>query len=299
VTESEAAQSAPASAPPVHPAPTVAAVVVLAAGEGTRMKSATPKPLHALCGRTMLGHIVAAGQAVSPAALAVVTGHGRDAVEAQLLAIAPHAVPVHQPIQDGTGHAVRLALAALDAQRAAGGEPPVAGTVVVMPGDTPLLSAASVASLAVHREATGAAAVVLTATVPDPTGYGRVVRDRFDRVKAIVEHADADDAQRRITEVNSGVYAFDAGKLRAALAKVRANNSQGEEYLPDVVTSTTGTRSPGSTTVRSWPALEPCCATGWSTGSCATASRSSIPRRPGSTSRWRSRPTRRSGRTRS
>ncbi len=217
------------------PEPTVAAVVVLAAGEGTRMKSATAKVLHELGGRTMLGHVLAAVHALSPEDVAVVTGHRREAVEEHLARIAPQATAVFQPTQDGTAHAVRLALEALEANRAATGRPRLQGTVVVVPGDTPLLSAGSVVSLAAHRATTGASAVVLTAHVPDPTGYGRVVRDRWGRVKAIIEHADADEGQRRISEVNSGVYAFDVDKLREALAQVKADNVQGEEYLPDVV----------------------------------------------------------------
>lgn len=213
----------------------IAAAIILAAGEGTRMKSATPKVLHEICGRTMLGHLLAAVRGTGPARVAVVTGSGREAVETYLADLDPPVEPIFQSSRQGTAHAVRLALQALDDQAVAFGGQPLQGTIVVVPGDTPLLTAASVRSLASHREATQAAAVLLTATVPDAAGYGRVLRDRWGRVKAVVEHADADDTELAITEINSGVYAFDAAKLRAALAEVRSDNAQGEEYLPDVI----------------------------------------------------------------
>jgi bifunctional UDP-N-acetylglucosamine pyrophosphorylase/glucosamine-1-phosphate N-acetyltransferase len=214
---------------------TVAAAIVLAAGEGTRMKSSVPKVLHDICGRSMLGHVVAAVRGAAPARIVVVTGKGREAVEAHLAAFAPDATAVFQPSQDGTGHAVRLALQALDADAERDGRPPLEGTVVVVPGDTPVLSAGSVRALAAHRAGTRAAGVVMTAHVPDPTGYGRIVRDRWGHVKRIVEQADASADEREITEISSGVYAFDAGKLRIALAQLTSDNAQGEEYLPDVV----------------------------------------------------------------
>jgi bifunctional UDP-N-acetylglucosamine pyrophosphorylase/glucosamine-1-phosphate N-acetyltransferase len=215
--------------------PTVVAAIVLAAGEGTRMKSATPKVLHELCGRSMLGHVIAALRAANPEHLVVVTGQGREQVEEHLKQLDPDAVAVFQPSQDGTGHAVRLALQALDDAAAAQGEPPVEGTILVAPGDTPLLSAEAMRSLSAHRAKTKVAAVVLTATVPNPAGYGRIVRDEAGNLAQIVEHADATESQRAITEINSSVYAFDAAKLRHALAELTPHNAQSEEYLPDVV----------------------------------------------------------------
>lgn len=215
--------------------PTVVAAIVLAAGEGTRMKSATPKVLHEICGRSMLGHVIAALGAANPEQVVVVTGQGRAQVEDHLKQLDPDAVAVFQPSQDGTGHAVRLALQALDAAAAADGKPPLEGTILVAPGDTPLLSAESLRTLAAHRAKTKVAAVVLTAKVPNPTGYGRIVRNRFGNLARIVEHADANEAERAITEINSSVYAFDAAKLRHALGQLTAHNAQSEEYLPDVV----------------------------------------------------------------
>ncbi|MDQ1494967.1 MAG: bifunctional UDP-N-acetylglucosamine pyrophosphorylase / glucosamine-phosphate N-acetyltransferase, partial [Actinomycetota bacterium] len=117
----------------------VAAAIILAAGEGSRMKSSTPKVLHEICGRSMLGHVVAAVRHADPVQVVVVTGKGRAEVEAHLADFDADAIPVFQPTQDGTGHAVRLALAELDARAAAAGRPPIEGTVIVAPGDTPLL----------------------------------------------------------------------------------------------------------------------------------------------------------------
>jgi bifunctional UDP-N-acetylglucosamine pyrophosphorylase / glucosamine-1-phosphate N-acetyltransferase len=215
--------------------PTVVAAIVLAAGEGTRMKSATPKVLHELCGRSMLGHVIAAVRAANPEQLVVVTGHGRDQVENHLKQTDPDAVAVFQSTQDGTGHAVRIALQALDAAAEARGNPPIEGTILVVPGDTPLLSGDAVKVLAARRAATQLAAVVLTAHVPDPTGYGRIVRDDAAQLAHIVEDADATAAERQLTEINSSIYAFDAAALREALAELTTDNAQAEEYLPDVV----------------------------------------------------------------
>ncbi|MBT2414468.1 bifunctional UDP-N-acetylglucosamine diphosphorylase/glucosamine-1-phosphate N-acetyltransferase GlmU [Streptomyces sp. ISL-12] len=205
-----------------------AAVVVLAAGEGTRMKSATPKVLHDICGRSLVGHVLAAAGELDPENLVVVVGHAREKVTAHLAEVAPAVRTAVQEQQNGTGHAVRMGLEEL------GGT--VEGTVVVVCGDTPLLTAGTLASLAATHTADGNAVTVLTAEVPDATGYGRIVRDESTgAVTAIVEHKDADDAQRAILEINSGVFAFDGQLLSDALGKVRTDNSQGEEYLTDVL----------------------------------------------------------------
>ncbi|MFF5446948.1 bifunctional UDP-N-acetylglucosamine diphosphorylase/glucosamine-1-phosphate N-acetyltransferase GlmU [Streptomyces sp. NPDC012888] len=205
-----------------------AAVVVLAAGEGTRMKSATPKVLHEICGRSLVGHVVAASRELDPENLVVVVGHAREQVVAHLGAIDAEVRTAVQYEQNGTGHAVRMALEEL------GGT--VDGTVVVVCGDTPLLTGHTLAKLVATHAADGNAVTVLTAEVPDSTGYGRIVRDaESGAVKAIVEHKDATDAQRAIREINSGVFAFDGALLADALGKVRTDNSQGEEYLTDVL----------------------------------------------------------------
>ncbi|MFJ6797817.1 bifunctional UDP-N-acetylglucosamine diphosphorylase/glucosamine-1-phosphate N-acetyltransferase GlmU [Streptomyces sp. NPDC091268] len=204
-----------------------AAVVVLAAGEGTRMKSATPKVLHEISGRSLVGHVVAASRELDPAHLVVVVGHAREQVAGHLAAIDADVRTAVQYEQNGTGHAVRMALEEL------GGT--VEGTVVVVCGDTPLLTGETLGALVATHGADGNAVTVLTAEVPDSTGYGRIVRDAGGAVTAIVEHKDATESQRAIREINSGVFAFDGALLTEALGKVRTNNSQGEEYLTDVL----------------------------------------------------------------
>ncbi|UXY28037.1 bifunctional UDP-N-acetylglucosamine diphosphorylase/glucosamine-1-phosphate N-acetyltransferase GlmU [Streptomyces sp. HUAS TT20] len=205
-----------------------AAVVVLAAGEGTRMKSATPKVLHEICGRSLVGHVLAAARELNPHELVVVVGHAREKVTEHLAGIDPRVRTAVQDQQNGTGHAVRMALEEL------GGT--VDGTVVVVCGDTPLLSGGTLQALASTHHADGNAVTVLTAEVPDATGYGRIVRDDASgAVTAIVEHKDASKSQRAIREINSGVFAFDGQLLADALGKVRTDNSQGEEYLTDVL----------------------------------------------------------------
>ncbi|KAF4405421.1 bifunctional UDP-N-acetylglucosamine diphosphorylase/glucosamine-1-phosphate N-acetyltransferase GlmU [Streptomyces lycii] len=208
-----------------------AAVVVLAAGEGTRMKSATPKVLHPICGRSLIGHVVSASRELEPEHLVVVVGHAREQVAGHLAEIDPGARTAVQHEQNGTGHAVRMGLEEL-----AGDGTPAEGTVVVVCGDTPLLTGETLRGLAAAHESDGNAVTVLTAEVPDSTGYGRIVRDAADgSVTAIVEHKDATAAQRAIGEINSGVFAFDGRLLAEALGKVRTDNSQGEEYLTDVL----------------------------------------------------------------
>ncbi|NUP19646.1 MAG: bifunctional UDP-N-acetylglucosamine diphosphorylase/glucosamine-1-phosphate N-acetyltransferase GlmU [Streptomyces sp.] len=205
-----------------------AAVVVLAAGEGTRMKSATPKVLHEICGRSLVGHVLAAAGELHPENLVVVVGHAREQVVAHLGEIDPGVRTAVQAEQNGTGHAVRMALEELG-----GG---IDGTVVVVCGDTPLLTGETLTRLAATHSADGNAVTVLTAEVPDATGYGRIVRDdATGAVTEIVEHKDATDAQRGIREINSGVFAFDGQLLADALGKVRTDNAQHEEYLTDVL----------------------------------------------------------------
>ncbi|MFE9765920.1 bifunctional UDP-N-acetylglucosamine diphosphorylase/glucosamine-1-phosphate N-acetyltransferase GlmU [Streptomyces sp. NPDC005808] len=205
-----------------------AAVVVLAAGEGTRMKSATPKVLHELCGRSLVGHVLAAAGELEPENLVVVVGHAREQVIAHLGGIDPGVRTAVQAEQNGTGHAVRMGLEELG-----GG---VDGTVVVVCGDTPLLTGETLRNLAATHTTDGNAVTVLTAEVPDATGYGRIVRDGVSgAVTAIVEHKDANASQLAVREINSGVFAFDGQLLADALGKVRTDNSQGEEYLTDVL----------------------------------------------------------------
>jgi bifunctional UDP-N-acetylglucosamine pyrophosphorylase/glucosamine-1-phosphate N-acetyltransferase len=200
-------------------------VVVLAAGEGKRMKSATPKVLHPLLGRTLVGHVLAAADAAHAARTIVVVGHKADEVRAHLAEIAPAAIPVLQAQQNGTGHAVRIALEAA---------PDATGTVVVLNGDVPLLRPETVEALLLAHEQGAVGATVLAAEVADPTGLGRVVRDAAGNLERIVEERDASPEVRAIREINAGIYAFDATLLREALGKLSSDNDQGEEYLTDV-----------------------------------------------------------------
>jgi bifunctional UDP-N-acetylglucosamine pyrophosphorylase/glucosamine-1-phosphate N-acetyltransferase len=202
-------------------------VVVLAAGEGKRMKSELAKVLHAICGRSLLGHVLAATEPLGASHTVVVVGHRRQQITGHLEEIESDAIPVVQEEQLGTGHAVRMAL------KAAG--VPGEGTVLVVPGDAPLITTESLQALLAEHHRTASAATLLTSEIADPHGYGRVVRSTDGQVTAIVEERDADEATRAIHEVGTSIYAFDGAKLRAALARVTTDNAQGEEYLTDVI----------------------------------------------------------------
>jgi bifunctional UDP-N-acetylglucosamine pyrophosphorylase/glucosamine-1-phosphate N-acetyltransferase len=220
--------ASPWSAPRVSP-DRPAAVVVLAAGEGTRMKSSIPKVLHAVGGRSLVHHAVAAAEQLEPDHLLVVVGHGRDLVTAHLAEVAPKATTVVQDQQLGTGHAVSCALDGL---------PQLTGTVVVTYGDVPLLTAETLRTLLASHADEANAVTVLTALVDEPGGYGRVLRGADGSIEGVVEQKDATDAQQAIREINSGVYAFDAAALRAGLARLDTANAQGELYLTDVLSHT-------------------------------------------------------------
>jgi bifunctional UDP-N-acetylglucosamine pyrophosphorylase/glucosamine-1-phosphate N-acetyltransferase len=210
---------------------TEAAVLVLAAGAGTRMRSDTPKFLHTLAGRSILSHALHSVAKVAPTHLVVLLGHDRDRVTPVVAELADElGRPIQVAIQEqqlGTGHAVGCALAALPED--------FTGTVVVTYGDVPLLDAATLAGLIAAQNAELAAATVLTTTLPDPTGYGRVLRTQDGEVIGIVEQADATPSQLAIREVNAGVYAFDIAALRSALGRLRSDNAQQELYLTDVI----------------------------------------------------------------
>jgi UDP-N-acetylglucosamine diphosphorylase/glucosamine-1-phosphate N-acetyltransferase len=200
------------------------AALVLAAGQGTRMNSDLAKVLHPMAGRPLLAHVLRALEKLRVGRTLVVVGHQRDRVR--------EAFPgdelewVVQAEQRGTGHAVMMAGPAL-----AGFE----GTLLVVCGDTPLLGANTLHRLLEGHAKSGAAVTVLSMDVPDPTGYGRILRVEGDRIAGIVEHRDATPEQRKITEVNSGVYAFDYPALAAVLGRLSSHNDQGEYYLTDTV----------------------------------------------------------------
>ncbi len=203
------------------------AVVVLAAGAGTRMRSRTSKMLHPMCGRSLVGHVLHAAAELQPERIVVVVGHQRDQVGPHVSELAPGAELAVQETPSGTGDATRIALESL-------GES-VPDTVVVLSGDTPLLEAETLAALLAEHRATGAAATLLTGVVANPTGYGRVVRDAGGNVVAVVEEKDATAEQRAVTEINSAVYVFDGKFLADAVARIGPENAQGEYYLPDAV----------------------------------------------------------------
>jgi bifunctional UDP-N-acetylglucosamine pyrophosphorylase / glucosamine-1-phosphate N-acetyltransferase len=204
-----------------------AAIIVLAAGEGTRMRTATPKMLNEVCGRPMLGHVLAAAQELHPERLVLVVA----GVESQVAAYArerwPEATLVVQERRGswGTGHAVRTVMENVGT---------IHGTVLVLFSDTPMLRAETLASLVAEHEAADAAVTVLTAQAPDPTGYGRILRDRDGRITRIVEEADATKEQRAVTEISSGMFAFDGDLLADAVKRVPAAAATGEEYLTEV-----------------------------------------------------------------
>ncbi len=197
--------------------------VILAAGKGTRMKSELPKVLHAVGGEPMIVRILRTASHFSPVTSTVVVGHMADKVRAALAAFPGVGTVVQEP-QLGTGHALIQA------------KPPLAGqtgTVVLLYGDVPMLSAESIRGLLAHHQATGAAATVLTAHLPNPAGLGRIVREN-GRFARIVEQRDASPAEKALTEFNSGIYAFALDGLFDALGRIGTANDQGEYYLTDL-----------------------------------------------------------------
>ena len=199
------------------------AAIILAAGKGTRFKSELPKVLHRAAGRTMIRHVLEAVRPLDLAQVVVVVGHGRELVEEEATSIGlPHVATAVQEQQLGTGHAVEMAMPSLhdDVDR-----------VVVLPGDTPLITGDALAQLL----AVEADVALLSGIVEDAAGYGRIVRDDEGRVSGIVEHRDATPEQRAIGEFNAGMYVFDRALLEGALDDLDTDNDQGELYVTDVV----------------------------------------------------------------
>lgn len=207
--------------------PSDVAVVVLAAGQGTRMKSSLPKVLHPLSGVPLIGHVLATANALDPAHLVVVVKHEADIVEPVITDHAPQATVVTQDEIPGTGRAVEVGMASIPTD--------FDGPVVVVSGDVPLLDSATIDAVVSHHVDTGAQATLLSAELADPTGYGRVVRHSDGSVQKIVEQADAADEEKRLGEVNSGTYVFSASVLREGLAALTVSNAQREKYLTDVI----------------------------------------------------------------
>lgn len=197
--------------------------VILAAGKGTRMKSALPKVLHAVGGKSMLRHVMTAAEQAGAKRMLVVVGFGGDKVQAEIGAAAEF---VLQAEQLGTGHAM------MQVQPVLAG---FSGTILLLCGDTPLLTGQALLDLVAAHQQSGAAATVLTAMPADATGYGRILRDESGQVLGIVEQKDATAEQKQIGEINTGIYCFEAAPLFAALAGLTCNNAQKEYYLTDVL----------------------------------------------------------------
>ncbi len=207
--------------------------IVLAAGEGTRMRSRTPKVLHTLCGRPMLLHVIDSLSALPLERVIVVVGHGADVVTSALAPLLPTRIPVEfieQTVQLGTGDAVSVALSAAHFD-----DPDREDDVIVLAGDQPLLRPETLATLATVQREQDAAAAVLTAVLDDPSGLGRVLRDRDGRVSRIVEHADATDEELELHEINTSIYCFKRNLLAPALRRITPANAQGEYYLTDAI----------------------------------------------------------------
>ena len=195
------------------------------------MRSDRPKPLHRLCGRPMVLHVIDALAEIEVGRAVVVVGHGAARVTKAVVDQAPEGLKVdfvEQAVQRGTGDAVLVALSAFP-------EDDDDGDMLVIPGDTPLIRPPTLASLVRAHRADGAAATVLTAVIDNPTGYGRVARDRSGRVSRIVEERDATDEERAINEINTSIYVFRRSVLAPAIRRLSPDNSQGEYYLTDVV----------------------------------------------------------------
>lgn len=197
--------------------------VILAAGQGTRMKSKLYKVLHPVLGRPMVQHVIEQLKAVQLDKMVTVVGHGADKV---IEYIGNESQFVTQEEQLGTGHAVLQAEDLLKSKD---------GTTIVVCGDTPLITEETYQKLFDYHENNAAKATILTAKAPNPTGYGRVIRNEHNEVERIVEHKDAKEAERSVDEINTGTYCFDNHALFAALQEVSNDNAQGEYYLPDVI----------------------------------------------------------------
>ena len=201
------------------------AVIILAAGQGTRMKSKVPKVLHPLGGLPLIGHVLHTAAELGAARTVVVVRHERDRVVERVLELAPEALIADQDDVPGTGRAMEAGLEQVPAD--------FEGTVVVLSGDVPLLDAPTVGRLVEAHRTEGNQLTLLSAAYDDPSGFGRIVRDEHGVFERIVEQKDANDVERAITEINAGVYAFDAATVRRVLAGIDADNAQREKYLTD------------------------------------------------------------------
>lgn len=207
----------------------LSAVVILAAGKGSRMNSELPKVLHKIGRKSMLELVIAASVPLKPRHLIVVVGYGHDQVIKHLSEIAPIAQTVLQEEQNGTGHAVKVALTAFR-------ESVPTGSIIVLNGDVPLITTQTLVKLIEVRHKTQSAVTVLSAIVDNPFGYGRIIRDSTSgNIVAIVEQKDVDPLQHTIREINTGIYVFDLTWLKTTLCRLSQDNAQKEEYLTEVI----------------------------------------------------------------
>ena len=207
--------------------------IVLAAGQGTRMRSERPKPLHVICGRPLVLHVLHALEGLDVERTVVVVGHGAQRVRQRVQADCPpslHVAFMEQRVQRGTGDAVMVGMTAFSDD-----DLDDTSTVLIVPGDTPLLRTETLARLVTFHEAGGHGATILAAHMTEPTGYGRLVRSKHGLVARVVEEADATPEERAIQEVNTSIYCFRRDLLGPALRRVSPDNTQGEYYLTDVI----------------------------------------------------------------
>ncbi|WP_245855838.1 bifunctional UDP-N-acetylglucosamine diphosphorylase/glucosamine-1-phosphate N-acetyltransferase GlmU [Paenibacillus rigui] len=197
--------------------------IVLAAGKGTRMKSKQHKILHAVCGKPMVQHVIDSLKGLVTGEIVVIVGHDAESVKEQLGTSVQYAL---QEEQLGTAHAVLMSRDILQDKT---------GTTIIISGDTPLVREETLEKLMEQQEKSQAAAIVLTAVLADPTGYGRIIRHSDGFVERIVEHKDATEAEKEVSEISTGIFCFDNKALFQALSQVKNDNAQGEYYLPDVI----------------------------------------------------------------
>jgi bifunctional UDP-N-acetylglucosamine pyrophosphorylase/glucosamine-1-phosphate N-acetyltransferase len=216
------------------------AIIVLAAGAGTRMKSATPKLLHKLAGVTVVSHVLATARQLAAAHVVAVVRHERDRLVEVIEVDLPEALIVDQDDVPGTGRAVELAVASLPAS--------FAGEVLVLNGDVPLLDADTLTRMIARHRQGSAAATLMTTSLDDPSGYGRIVRGTGGTLEAIVEHKDASDDVLAVHEINAGIYLFSGAHLRESVGNLTTDNAQGEKYITDVV----GLLRESGATVEAW-----------------------------------------------
>ena len=200
--------------------------IILAGGEGKRMKSDKPKPMSLVLGKPMLQWVISAVRQAGVEDVCVVKGYHKEYIEEFLTELSFPVESVYQKERLGTGHAVMMAKEFLQAHD---------GNVVILNGDAPFLSAETIKNSLDQHSASGCAATVISAKLDDPTGYGRIIRGGDGSLEAIVEHKDASEAERAINEVNSGGYWFNCAALLAVLGKIKSDNAAGEYYLPDAV----------------------------------------------------------------